>query len=161
MVLSLGQCVRVLFQAACFILAAYLAYQQLQQYTLNEDSSILGFRQFNKGPEDLYPAYTVCINSYDRGSIFRNDENFLNIEHYPSRLIYNQILQGKCCNDKTIVAKALAMDYEDVLDVNIKDYLLHKTTINKVGDEIHDWATRVMTIWIPFIDPTKIRIWCA
>ena len=139
MLLALGQILGVLFQLGCFILAGYLSYQQFEQYALNEDSSILGFRQFNKGPEDLYPAYTVCINSMDRGSIFRNDENFLNLTHYPSRLVYNQILQGKCCNDKTIVAKALDMDYEDVLDVNIKDYILHKTTINKVGDVIHDW----------------------
>ena len=160
MVLALGQVLSVLFQLGCFILAGYLSYQQFEQYALNEDSSILGFHQFNKGPEDLYPAYTVCINSYDRGSIFRNNENFLNIEHYPSRLVYNQILQGKCCNDKTIVAKALAMDYEDVLDVNIKDYLLHKTTINKVGDVIHDWDHEsndpLDTFYLSYQDPNMV-----
>ena len=139
MVPSMEQGVRVFFQVICFILAGYLAYQQFQQYALNEDSSILGFRQFNKGPEDLYPAYTVCINSMDRGSIFRNDENFLNITQYPSRFIYNQILQGKCCNDKNIITKALKMEYEEVLDVDIKDYVMWKRTSNKVGNIINDW----------------------
>ena len=107
--LTLEKGFQVLFRVGCFILAGYMAYQQFEQYTLNHDSSILGYRQFNEGREDLYPAYTVCIKSMDRGSIFRNDENFLNLTEYPSRFVYNQILQGKCCNDKNLIAKALGM----------------------------------------------------
>ena len=138
--LTLEQGFQVLFRVGCFILAGYMAYQQFEQFTLNHDSSILGYRQFNEGREDLYPAYTVCIKSMDRGSIFRNDENFLNLTEYPSRFVYNQILQGKCCNDKNLIAKALGMDYEDVLGVDIRNYVTTKVTINKVGDEIDSWT---------------------
>ena len=66
---------QVLFQAGCLMLAGYMSCQQFAQYILNDDSSILGYRKFNESPKDVYPAFTVCITSYDGGTIFK-DENF-------------------------------------------------------------------------------------
>ena len=86
MVPSMEQGVRVFFQVICFILAGYLAYQQVQQYALNEDSSILVFQNVM---EEVQPyvasrkrvethVSTVDITSARHRSAAKEEDNDIN-----------------------------------------------------------------------------------
>ena len=56
------------FQLTCFILAGYMAFTQALRFLDNDDSSSIGYKNFNKTPVDRYPTLSICLYSpYDDG----------------------------------------------------------------------------------------------
>ena len=107
------EAIKLVFKIGCFLVAGYLTYFQFKLYTTNEDSSSVSYRTFNAEHQDTYPSYTVCIQSA-YGDIFKKD-NFLGVDGYSSSLIYNQILLGKCCKNKTLVEIGAALEFDEIL----------------------------------------------
>ena len=121
--------IKLAFQIGCFMLAGYMAYQQFQLYVSNNDTSSVSYRKFNSGPQDLYPTFTVCLHSY-HGGIFRTDQ-FLDMDEHANSIVYNHVLLGKCCKNQTIIAKAAALNFDEMLDFDIRDFVKLKVTVTR------------------------------
>ena len=160
--MNLNDGLNVLFKVGCFVLAGYMAYHQFELYTKNEDSSSLSYHNFNHDPSDLYPTYSVCINSH-HGSIFKHG-NFLGVDSslYSNRLVYNHVLLGKCCENAEIMRKAHTFDFDDVLSVDIRHFVKQKMTITREGDELYSWdpeknsSSEITTFFRSYQDPDRV-----
>ena len=102
-----------MFQFPCYVLALYYTVLQFKSYIGNDDSSSVSYRRFNIGENDLYPTYSICIDTWWfklKGGIFKN-EPFLGIEGLSNREAYFDMLTG----DRNITSKFAQIVFDDVL----------------------------------------------
>ena len=55
---------------------------QFQAYVANEDSSVVSYKTFNRGKDDAYPTFTICLTGH-YGKILRGDINSIEFEAKP------------------------------------------------------------------------------
>ena len=56
-------CTRVIlgtFQLACFGLVGYMVFVQVKTFCANEDLSIIAYRNFKDGTQDVFPTFSIC-----------------------------------------------------------------------------------------------------
>ena len=54
------------FYIGCFIAAMYFFGSCIQEYVLNEDTSIVRFKSFHEDEDSLYPSLTLCFGDFWR-----------------------------------------------------------------------------------------------
>ena len=81
-----------IFQAVCFLLAAYFAVKLAGQYFENNDATSIIYRQYGETTKDKYPTFSICFH----GTNFHwyHDINIFNAFGLSSSE-YQQILRGQ------------------------------------------------------------------
>ena len=74
------------FYIGCFIAAMYFFGSCIQEYALNEDTSIVRFKSFHEDENSLYPSLTLCFGDFwrDADLDFLDDLDFDAFEKYLS-----------------------------------------------------------------------------
>ena len=119
--------VRRLFEITCFALAGYMIYLQFQSYISNEDASSVLYQHFNARPDDIYPAYSICmIPVTDPKNILKNNvlksgkDSFGNTVE--GSYLYAEMLWGR----KNMPQSSL-IEYEDVV-LSMEQFIKQKTS---------------------------------
>jgi hypothetical protein len=94
------------------------------------------------------------------GDIFKKD-NFLGIDGYPNSFVYNHILLGKCCKNKTLVEIGASLDFEEILEFDIRRFIKEKLTITRQGDEVNTWDHEQnditeISFFLSYQDPNRV-----
>ena len=92
---STGKAIKHIFAVCCVLLTGYMVMLQLLRFIQNNDVSTSDFKRFNHSPLDVYPTYSICMNS-NKGGIFvdqyledafgPDDSDQINSEMYASML---------------------------------------------------------------------------
>ena len=106
-------CITISFKLFCFTVLALLIYNCFRQFRKDEDVSLIKFRTFHQGRNNLYPSTTMCFyNPFLQSKLWNYAPRDINITSY------SQFLQGKIWDERM-----LAIPYDNVT-ISIEDYLL-------------------------------------
>ena len=121
-----------LFQFACFILAGYMAFEQLKFYIANHDFSSLSYRKFNAEADNLYPSYSFCIESKN-GDIFNKGHQLRGKAGHQHQMYY-QMLEG----EQELGKDFTSIRFED-RSAAMVDLIAEKSSFDLFGDVINEW----------------------
>ena len=116
-------CLKI-FESGCMIICiiATICFTSycLQQYFLNEDTSLVHFRKYHKRLVDIYPAVSLCFSNYLSPSVFNNDLGKM--------MDYKRFLIGIKSDDE--YAK---LDYDNIT-MDLNDYVLDAFLVKQLED---------------------------
>ena len=116
-------CLKI-FESGCMIICiiATICFTTycLQQYFLNEDTSLVHFRKDHKRLVDIYPAVSLCFSNYLSPSVFNNDLGKM--------MDYKRFLIGIKSDDE--YAK---LDYDNIT-MDLNDYVLDAFLVKQLED---------------------------
>ena len=142
------------YQLACFILAGYMAYQQFQAYSSNQDVSYVSHKKFVDDNQDVYPTFSVCAFGNDRvGPIIS--------KRLPSKYTgsdYIQVMRGNLHDDQNY--SSITFDH---VVANLKTSVNKFYTTTTEGKIIRRRSKNLAThsnssIAISHLDPNQICV---
>ena len=121
-----------IFQIMCLVTFLVVAWFQFQTYLENKDSSSVGYRRFNDEKRDIYPAFSICLNSR-QGKIF--DDKLLGNLGQDGGKRYQEILLG----NENMTNDFDEISYENVTRNFFDDFVEVFFTMTKQGDVVDTW----------------------
>ena len=82
----------IAYKCVCLIIIFCIVPSLFLKYYLNEDTSVINLKPFNKTPKHKLPAFTFCLRSYEDG-LYTNQE--LLSKMGLNKSYYHDILMGK------------------------------------------------------------------
>ena len=96
----------------------------LQQFFLNEDTSLVHFRKYHNRLVDIYPAISLCFSNYLKTSVFHHNQGKM--------MDYKRFLVGMRFDKE--FAK---LNYENVT-MNIKEYIIDAILIKQFDGDLDE-----------------------
>ena len=96
----------------------------LQQFFLNEDTSLVHFRKYHNRLVDIYPAISLCFSNYLKTSVFHHNQGKM--------MDYKRFLVGMKFDKE--FAK---LNYENVT-MNIKEYIIDAILIKQFDGDLDE-----------------------
>ena len=168
--MTIATYITYLFRLVCFILVGYSICHLIARWSKNNDSSSIGFKEYNDSPSDRYPTFSFCVHSTGNGALFDYFSDELMYKYHIAHDTYELLLRGK-----EGTQNVNNMDFKNVSHIKIENYTLRlidvvqsiefKTTnandsfeYNKMDDDnkIRDQDDPEWPFYIGHFDPTTI-----
>ena len=119
------------FYIGCFIAAMYFFGSCIQEYVLNEDTSIVRFKSFHEDENSLYPSLTLCFGDFWRNADLEFSDLYIDTfqkylsgcEGYPKDSVQFPG-DSECTWNKSFEN----VDYDNV-SIDLMDYVMAEMTV--------------------------------
>ena len=158
-----------LFKSICFILLGISICHLIARWFENNDSSSIGFKEYNDSPSDRYPTFSFCVHSDGNGALYDYFSDELLFNYNIGKETYELLLRGK-----EGTSNVQYMDFKNISHIPVKNYTLklfdvvqsmefkttdanHSFEYSKFDDDtIQDEDDPDWPFYIGHLDPTTI-----
>ena len=118
-----------IFSFFCIVATIILASRCCYLYSLDDDLTIINFKKFNSGPENIYPSFSLC---FEHSCL---DEELERLGFNASCKDYHEINRGVGFNEKFF-----ELDY-DAFTIDLYKYILKTEIVMVNGSKIESFGT--------------------
>ena len=141
----------ILFKIGCFICTVYISFGIIKKYLVNEDTSVVSIKKFDRRDTRSYPALTICFHAdaieslYDRNYIFEKSK--LHAEQY-----YGTLMGAE---NNLSLAKFGNVSFENAA-INLTNYLERYKIEDTYDDTVLKWKHNNSTNYVEDLDKMKL-----